>query len=324
MADFVFLKNSMTGKPVISAPHRAKRTEVGEKQEGICPFCPGNERDEDDVYHVGLLKDWQIRVIPNKFPFTPHHELVIHSPDHHKNFDELPFEQVELIFKTYRERFLTHQKQGYVYIFHNRGHAAGESVHHPHTQITVVPKEVQLEIQPLDKRIYKHKSRSKNHEARGFHSMIHDSLFMIRGGEKIRQGFSQDILETDKFLVFCPSTSEWPDEVWVAPKKQRGLFGSIADTEVTDLAFVVSRLIQILDLRHGAEFPFNFYIYPGKNWYLRIIPRQKILGGFEVGTGISVNTQDPKETFAFILEHFWKPDHETIKTFHAAVYRKSV
>jgi len=45
----------------------------------------------------------------------------------------------------------------------------------------------------------------------------------------------------------------------------------------------------------GADFPFNFYIYPGGDWYLRLIPRVKTPGGFEIGTGILVNTTDPKQ-----------------------------
>lgn len=293
MPDFEFRKHPITGKPVILAPRRSKRTNENGKKESICPFCIGRELDDGELYRVGGStgdSNWKIRVIPNKFPFTPNHEIVIHSPDHHKNFDELPFEQVELIFQTYRQRFRMHEREGQVYIFHNRGHAAGESLPHPHTQLTVVPKNVQLGIQPLDMQQYR----------------------------------SKDVVETDHFLVFCPQTSDWPDEVWVVPKKQRGIFGSITDQEVTDIAFVLSRLIQIFDLRHGYEFPFNFYIAPGKNWYLRLIPRLKILGGFELGTNVIVNTQDSKETFAFIKEHFWQPDREKIKTDHAAEYLRSV
>jgi UDPglucose--hexose-1-phosphate uridylyltransferase len=83
-------------------------------------------------------------------------------------------------------------------------------------------------------------------------------------------------------------------------------------------------MIQLLDMRHGNEFPFNFYIYPGIDWYIRIIPRLKLLGGLEVGTSLFVNTQDPKETFKFITEHFGNPDEEKIKTLHKATYRKGV
>jgi UDPglucose--hexose-1-phosphate uridylyltransferase len=77
-------------------------------------------------------------------------------------------------------------------------------------------------------------------------------------------------------------------------------------------------------LRHGHEFPFNFYISPRKEWYLRIIPRIKTLGGFELGTGVSVNTQDPRETIKFIKEHFESPNVEKILSEHRAKYHKSV
>lgn len=319
MPDFEFLQNKITGKWVVLAPRRSKRTNVGDKGVAICPFCPGKEAEEEEFYRVparnatqrdagggGDSKDsnWKIRVIPNKFPFTPNHEIVIHSPDHHKNFDELPFEQSELIFQTYRQRFNSLKDKGQVYIFHNRGHAAGESLPHPHTQITVVPHSVHLDITALDVGVYGQKSSGL-------------SLFRNQPSEIER-------VETDNFLIFCPTTSEWPDEVWVAPKQRRAAFGEATDGEIRDLASTVSRIIKIYDLRHGQEFPFNFYIYPGKDWYLRLIPRLKILGGFELGTNVIVNTQDPKETFAFIKEHFWEPNHEKIKAEHQAEYLKSV
>lgn len=279
---------------MVSAPRRAQRTNAGKKKEPICPFCIGREAQEEEVYRVGGSmgdSNWHIRVIPNKFPFTPHHEIIIHSPDHHKNIDELPFSQVELLLQTYRHRFNAHKNNGQVYIFHNHGHESGESLHHPHTQITVVPKQVKLEIPPLARSIYK-QSPAK--------------------------------VETDHFFIFCPETSDWPDEVWIAPKKQGSWFGEITDKQITDFAFALSRIVQIFDLRHGFEFPYNFYIYPGKNWYLRLIPRLKILGGFELGTQVIVNTQDPAETFAFIQEHFWTPDAKKIKEAHQAEYLKGV
>jgi UDPglucose--hexose-1-phosphate uridylyltransferase len=306
MADFSFLQNKTTGKWVVFAPRRAKRTNVaGKKKEGVCPFCIGREHDEPELYRVGGThgdSNWQIRVIPNKFPFTPHHELIIHSPDHHKNIDELPFSQVELLIQTYQVRYRILQKHGQVYIFHNHGFEGGESQHHPHTQVTVIPKSMTLNIPPLDTDfLYKEPFQ-----------LIH------------RPKTPKNILETDHFLLFCPETSNWPDEVWLAPKHPNTTFGQLTAHQITDLAFVLSRLIQIFDTRHGSEFPFNFYIYPGSNWYLRLIPRLKTLGGFELGTQIIVNTQDPKETFAFIREHFWEPDHEKIRSDHTADYWRGV
>jgi len=299
MADFQFLQNPLSKKWVILSPRRAKRPDVVNGIEPVCPFCPGKETEEKAVYEVKKGSSWQIRVLKNKFPFAPVHEVIIHSPDHHKNFGELPLSQVELILQTYKKRIVAHQETGQAYIFHNRQKAAGESLPHPHTQLVGVPFEVDLDIPRL--------ATPKEME-----TATKDQIFK----------------ETNHFVIFCPKTSEWPDEVWVAPKERGNLFSSIKDSQISDLAFALTRLIQIFDLRHGLEFPFNFYIYPGGDWYLRIIPRVKVLGGFEVGTGISVNTQDPKETIEFIKEHFDQPvggpNEEKIKTIHRATYHKRV
>jgi len=310
MADFKFLKNPVSGRWTIIAPRRAKRPDVSRKASPLCPFCIGREKEEPDVYRVGGSSgdsNWQIRVVPNKFPFAPIHEIIIHSPDHHKNFDELPQDQSELIFQTYLQRYNLYKNKGQVYIFHNRGEAAGESLPHPHTQLTVIPNKVKMNIPYLDPSLTRLFGRFRQ-------------AILGVGPEKEKQVQ----VETKHFYLFSPKTSQWPDEVWTAPKKRARFFGQISKDEISDLAYTISRLIQILDLRHGHEFPFNFYIYPGLDWYLRLIPRAKSLGGFEIGTGIYINTQGPEETIEFIKEHFQTPDEEKIRREHQALYKRSV
>lgn len=278
MSEFSFIKSS-SGKFVILAPKRAKRPDQSNGTESVCHF---DDKIEDVLFSLGKVK-----VIANKYPFAPVHEIIVHSPDHHKNFDELPLNQVEDIVKVYFERFLTHKDAGQVYIFNNHGESAGETLPHPHTQLVVIPNEVKLEIPIL-------------------------SL----GSEETK--------ELSSLYIFCPNSSEWPDEVWVAPKREGRSFDEASPEELKELALALSRLIQIFDLRHGHEFPYNFYIYPGNGWYLRLIPRVKLLGGFEVGTNVFVNTQVPSETFKFVEEHFDSPDIEKIKGQHRASYGRSV
>ena len=224
--DFKFVQNPVSGKWIISAPRRAKRPDIAKGEEPACPFCPGKESAEKEVYRIGGKdgdQNWQVRVVNNKYPFAPIHEVIIHSPDHHKNFEELPLSQSELVFKTYRQRFQKHQDKGQVYIFHNHGEAGGESLPHPHSQLAVAPDFVSLELTPID--FAKDKEEYK---------------------------------ETQHHLIFAPLSSEWPDEVWIAPKREGLLYSEISDSEITDLAKSMYRLIQIFDLRHGHEFPFNF------------------------------------------------------------------
>ena len=290
MADFSFLKNNVSKKWVVKAPRRSKRPDVANGKLPICPFCNNHEKP---VYKLGgtpETEEWDVKVIPNKFPFTDPHELVIHSPDHHKNFEKLPIPHIELILKAYRHRYNEHAHKGQVYIFHNRGKKAGESIPHPHTQITVVPDKVYLDL-PL------------------------------------RRSIETDVahgLATTHFMIVCPSTSQWPDEVWIAPTKAGEVFGMITDDAINDLSHILFSLVIIFDLRYQHDFPFNFYIYPDQNWYLRIIPRKKALGGFEVGSGVIVNTQDPAETMEFVRTHFHKPDIEKILKEHIADYHEHV
>jgi len=214
-------------------------------------------------------KPWKIRIVKNKYPFAEIHEIIIHSPEHDKNIGELTLEQNNLIFKTFRERMELYESMGKVYIFNNSGEHAGESIGHPHTQLVVIPKGVEDEIPPLP-----------DASDRG------------------------EVLETEHFEIFCPKTSEWPGEVWIKPKKDRGSYAGITSEEITDLAKSVYRVINALKVREGKSFPFNFYIKPESDWYFRFIPRLKHLGGFEIGTGIAVNIEDPKETFTLLLSEF--------------------
>ena len=277
MSDFQIIEKTISRHPVIVAPRRANRPDFTTDTVPFCPFCSGREAEDGELYRIDEkgksaafhepTTDWLVRVIPNKFPFTHFHELVIHSPDHHKNFAELPTSHIKLVLQTYRARYNYHRNDGQVLLFHNRGQLAGESVPHAHTQLAVMPFSIPLDIPQL------------------------------------APEYSEERLETSQFYLFCPPASPWPDEVWIVPQKSGKYFGDISDEEIKNLAFVLPQLLRIQDMRHGEEFPFNLYISPGENWYLRIIPRSKILGGFEVATGIFVNTQDRVETFAFLKKH---------------------
>lgn len=322
MSDFTFLKNAISKKWVISAPRRAKRPDFADATsdkpdlpsatsdkpdvanampigrqgtEPPCPFCPGNETKEPELYRIGgVVGDphWEIRIILNKFPFAPHHELVINTKDHHTSFADFPVEHVARLFEVYRHRYNEFAHQGQVYIFHNHGEKAGESIPHSHTQITVIPDKVMLEMPRLEAGLVGAKSLTP--------------------------------LETSHFQIFCPPTSVWSDEVWIAPKKAGRTFGEVTDDELADFADAFSRLIKIFDLRYNKDFPFNFYIHPDGDWYFRMIPRMRTLGGFEVGTNVFVNTQNPQETLEFIKEHFMTPDIEKIAKEHQAEYHRTV
>ena len=264
-----YVPDVLSRRWVIISPQRISRPEdVTITKEKICPFCPGNEKiTPPEVYRIGDGNSnepgWRVRVIPNKYPITDFHEVIIHSPDHQKDIEDLSLDHVSLIIKTYKERFNFYRKKGQVLIFDNHGQHSGASLTHPHSQLVVIPFQINL-----------------------------DTLS--------REPLNNQVEENQYFDVYCPDFSQWPYEVWIAPKKQSGVFGDINDEEIKDLSQLIKRVInklhQIFDqkkLSMEEAFGYNYYIYPQENWYMRIIPRFIHRAGFELGTGLSVNIIDP-------------------------------
>lgn len=255
----------------IDAGKTDDRSQMAEKKEHLCPFCPGNESSTPpELYRIGGgEKDapgWDVRVIPNKFPITDTHEVIIHSPNDSQDIESLDVGQVTKIFTAYRDRYRVHQELGQVMIFCNHGFGAGASLTHPHSQLVVVPNQINLdavEMEPV-------------------HNVVE---------------------EHTNFITYCPEFSQWPFETWIAPKKPGTRFGEVADQELPDLAGVVQGALKkiqtaLFDPADGLcskedHFVYNYYLYHGKNWFLRIIPRVIYRAGFELGTGLSVNVVDP-------------------------------
>lgn len=263
-----YRQNEINNKWVIISPRRAKRPEEkinGEKPK--CPFCYGNEAmTPPEVYRIGGGKEnetgWQVRVVPNKYKITEIHEVIVHSPDHGLEFENYSDEQLCLIFQTYKKRFNFYQKQGQVIIFNNTGKGGGESLEHDHSQLTVVPFSIPIVNLPI--------------------SQIENIVF-----------------ENEVLSVFCPLVSEWPYEVWFVPKKRNRYFGEINNREIEILVQELKNVIAKIKKTVGS-FSYNYYICPQKDWYLRLIPRISIRGGFELATGIMVNVKDPQEVKKYL------------------------
>ncbi|MBI3379378.1 DUF4931 domain-containing protein [Candidatus Gottesmanbacteria bacterium] len=270
-----FVPDVKTQRWIVIAPARQDRpdehAEPGSLK--ICHFCSGNEEHTpSEIMRVGPgEKDkpgWTIRVVPNKFPITDIHEVIIHSPDHKKDIEDFDQNHVALLLTVYRDRFKAHLSDGQVMIFCNHGEHAGASLDHPHSQLVVLPKQINL-----------------------------DAL--------VREPVMNVVDDNNYFYTYCPDFSQWPYEIWIAPKVEGAIYADIKDEEIKDLAMILRRTIKRLSVVYSqpdtkkihvfAPFAYNFYIHHGKNWFFRIIPRLVHRAGFELGTGLSVNVVDPTD-----------------------------
>ena len=264
-----FVPDIMSHRWVIISPQRLSRPSGAKHTKSSCPFCEGNEgkTPAEVARYGGGEKDkpgWQVRVIPNKYPITDFHEVVIHSKSGTNHLADLPLENVKLILSAYRDRYNSYKKQGQVLIFSNHGLRAGASLEHPHSQLVVLPFQINI-----------------------------DAL--------TRETQSNKVFEKNEFIAYCPDFSQWPYELWIVPKQTGTVFGAITDQEIENLASRLQWGVKSLERIYKksgettAGFSYNFYIYPKESWYIRLIPRFIHRAGFELGTGLSVNIVDPKD-----------------------------
>ena len=328
-------QNPATKEWVIISTERAKRPEdfqLPEENEHpdakkSCPFCPGNESLAPDELFAFRTYDskpntpgWWIRVVPNKYPAlipvgnvkrlqleelfrymdgVGDHEVLIESPDHEKTIATMDQKQVEEIFTAYRERYLTLKKDPrfeMIIIFKNHGRGAGTSLLHSHSQIIATP------VTPMHVR-YRVEEAMRYFDDNGecvYCAVLNKEL---KAKERI-------ILETDNFVAKAPFASRSPFETVVLPKKHSSSFGHISVVETKELSYVMK---QTLNKLHKAlnNPAYNYIIYSAPcheedleyfHWHIQIVPRVASVAGFEMGSGIYINTVIPEEAARFLRE----------------------
>jgi len=313
---------------VVIATERAKRPEdfvKASKEKKVlpayksdCPFCPGNEAKTPQlVYLLGEPGSWKVRVVNNLYGALSadgtcerridginlsmngfgNHEVIIEHPRHDIIMPLMSDEEVENIIRVYRARYLALQdNKGIeaVIIFKNHGPGAGTSLEHPHSQLVATP------IVP---------PQIRNRMERAMHYFDNTGLcvFCRTLEEELKAG-KRIVLETDKFVVFSPYAGASPFMMWIFPRRHMASFVEINDAELSCLSRALKHSLQ--KLYYGLDNPdFNFTIrsIPVKehgseyfHWYISIIPRLTQPAGFELGSGMFINTTLPEANAEFL------------------------
>ena len=319
--------NLITRQWVIIATERAKRPEEFRKVKvkknlpeylDSCPFCPGNEeRTPEEIMRIPSGDSWKIRVTPNKFAaLSPEirrerknegrrhiitgygkHEVIIESPVHNMFTASMQPDDIANLLRTYRHRFeALYQEPGieHVIIFKNYGEGAGTSLLHPHSQIIGTP------VTPLQ-------VRHRIEEGMRYFDNTGGCLMCACLNDELADG-RRIILNTEHFVTFVPFAALSPFHTWIFPKRHCATFSSISEEEVTDLAYNLKTVLR--KFYTGLNDPDFNYIIRSENpkecmseyfhWYIGIVPRITQAAGFELGSGMFINTSIPEENAEFL------------------------
>ena len=241
------------------------------------------------------------------------HEVIIDNAEHGAAIHEMGEEHLQMLFTAYRERmralYQSDPRLNYVLVFKNFGPAAGASIAHTHSQLIampVVPENVSAEVDNSGEFHRKHHRCifcALIDEALTFEATIYD-----RNSGEIRRkiGVGQYVVERgEKFIAIKPFASRYEWEVHILPLAHQSDFIYMPEADRADLARVMRRTMARLDaVIGGAQYNYFLHSVPhdGKeaensasyHWHLEICPRTSIPTGFELGSGLFVNTISPE------------------------------
>ncbi len=315
-------------------PTEFRRGEISEIR--ACPFCEGKERETPGevmaVREPGSSPNgpgWSVRAIPSKLPILSldqpfdrygqgiydvmegvgTHELIIESPKHKHDLDELGVVEIEKVIQVYVNRINALEKDPrlkYALLFKNHGLISGSAndvIRHSRSQLIATP------ITP--KRVKEELQAAKNYFERRERCVFCD---VLRQEQRDR---SRIVSENDAFLAFCPFASRSPFEIWILPKTHCADFGKLNAGQFPAFAAVLKEcLVRVKTLLNDPPYNFILHTAPYRHkkktiywktleedyhWYFQISPRLTHDAGFEWGTGIYINPTPPEDA-AYLLK----------------------
>ena len=112
------------------------------------------------------------------------------------------------------------------------------------------------------------------------------------------------------FTCFVPYAAYSPYSLWLVPHEHQSCFSRATDDELEDLAEVLKDVLSRFYVGLGdpsynlvMRLPSRDYLgVTSAHWYMAIVPRLGKAAGFEMGTGMFINTSLPEKDAAFLRE----------------------
>ncbi len=237
---------------------------------------------------------WRVRVFPNLYPVvggpdatagaTGEHEVVALSPDHDRAFGALTYDEATEVFSVVRDRARAHLRAGrqHVQALVNHGRAAGASIAHPHAQV------IALDFVPPAVGV-----AAERFAAAGTDLVLADLADAVE--------HDQGVVVGDEVAAWCPSGSASPYEVRIAAVAGGAHFDEATDAHVLGVAVVLRDVLAAIATALGDP-PYNAIVHtaePGADvryhWWVEVTPRMSVVAGFEMGSGVLVNTVTPAD-----------------------------
>jgi UDPglucose--hexose-1-phosphate uridylyltransferase len=185
----------------------------------------------------------------------------------------------------WRERIRAHAGAAYCHLIVNEGSEAGASLVHTHAQLYA------LEFVPVAVARERERFAAYHERTAGGH------LLEDVGAEEVRRA-DRLVAVDDEALLICPWASRSPFELRVVPRRPAARF----EQDDAGAAMLRTALVALAELLDSP--PLNLWVRTAPagaeefHWHVDVLPRLTIRAGFELGTGVEVNTYPPERAAA--------------------------
>jgi UDPglucose--hexose-1-phosphate uridylyltransferase len=306
----------LSGLRTIIAPDRADRPivpEPGRREvaHGSDPFAPGNE--DQTPPELDALRndggDWEVRVFANLFPAVEGerregeldakpdlfrrlpasgaHEVIVNSSRPVSTLAELRESELSAAVEVWRRRMREHAAAACLHLSVNEGFDGGASIPHTHAQLYA------LDFVPA--LIARERERCEAYATRTMGGDLLSDLVQeeVRRGERI-------VAIDDEAVLLAPFASWLPYQLMLAPRRARKRFEDEGPSGAALLHDALARLARLC----GESPPLNIWVRTAPRgaehfcWRIELLPRLSGLAGFELGTGVHLNSVAPERAAA--------------------------
>ncbi|MFH1838123.1 MAG: galactose-1-phosphate uridylyltransferase [Candidatus Kuenenbacteria bacterium] len=293
-------KDYIQDKYVIIAPRRNKRPHaiiksipptILESKEK-CVFCPQGIFKNLIKDKKGPLKKWEILVLKNPFPAVSLdnpkaygiQEVIIETPDHIKELEDLSIDQISKVLEIYIKRtkiISKNKKIEYILIFKNNGGRAGASLQHSHSQIFATDF--------LPPHLFDKSQKVQEYKLKNGTCVYCDVI-------KKERKSSRFVWEDENIIAFTPYASMYNYEIWILPKRHLDNITCLNQDEKKSWAKILKRILEKIG---ELGLPYNYYFHQvihdkDQHFYMKISPRGSVWAGVEIGSGIIINPISPE------------------------------
>jgi UDPglucose--hexose-1-phosphate uridylyltransferase len=218
------------------------------------------------------------------------HEVIVNSPQHVTAMGELSEEQFAAAVTTWRERMRAHSEAACVQLIVNEGGGAGASLEHTHAQLYALPF-VPAAVARERERFGAYRERT------GGGGLLNDVL-----AEEVRRR-ERLVTIDDEAALICPWASRSPFELRLVPRREAARF----EEDETGAAMLRTAL-RVLARRFDGPPELNLWVRTAPrgdgyfHWHIDIAPRLSVKAGFELATGVDINTYPPERAAAELRE----------------------